>query len=77
MQIIAIFYVDNKDAKNMLDSNFPASSLPTWHKPKASLDNKSWQTITVLLLFKTLIVVATQAVIHLQFKNDFIKSFFI
>ena len=54
MQIIAIFYVDNKDVKNMLDSNFPASRLSTWHKPKASLDNKSWQTITVLLLFKKL-----------------------
>ena len=38
---MAIFQVDNKDAKTMLISNFPASCLPTWYKTKASVDNKS------------------------------------
>ena len=61
----------------MLDNIFPESCLLTWNKPKASLDNKSWQTIKVLLLFKILIVVVTQAVIHLQFNIDCIKSFVI
>ena len=74
MQVIAIFQVNMKDAKTMLDNIFPASCLPTWNKPKASVDNKSWQTIKVVLLF---IVVVTQAVIHLQFNIDWIKSFII
>ena len=60
----------------MLENIFQVSRLPTWYKPKASVDNKSWQTIKVLLLFKILIVAVTQAVIHFQF-IDWIKSFVI
>ena len=41
------------------------------------VDNKSWQTIKVFLLFKILIVAVTQAVIYLQFNIDWIKSFVI
>ena len=41
MQVTAIFQVDNKDAKTMLDNIFPASCMPTWNKLEASVDNKS------------------------------------
>ena len=77
MWVIAIFQVDNKDPKAIMDNIFSASCLPTWNKPKASADNNSWQTIKVLLFFKILIVVVTQEVIHLQFNIDWIKSFVI
>ena len=54
----------------MLDNISAASYLPTWKKPKASVENKSLQTMKVLLLLKILIVVDTQAVIQLQFNID-------